>query len=987
MLSKPLAFVSGTLLSKLRKTSRLSKSKQSQFGYSNLEKRQLLAAIAWSSGDITQNGDVSTNGNLVFAINGSDSTGTTTVNGVQFVNSDRASAAGVAQSQSPGNESIFTTFTNENTSPFDTGGLGGNGSVGSLIEGGWWGTPDGDSSVSVTLTGLDVGSTYEVQVFANDARSTRSDSWISNLSNGIGGFGVDLQLNNQPGGGLAGDFGIGTFTADSSSQSFEVTGIRDGSFNSSRAHVNAIQLRTLDLPDVELLPGAVPLITEFSASNSSVIDDDNGNSSDWIEIYNAGEDAVDLAGYSLTDDSANPTKYVLPSTVLEGGEYLIVFAGDDADPTTGTDLYTGFGLSSGGEYLGFFDPTGDLVSEFGEGGADYPAQFRDVSYGLVSGAVSGPNTVSDLGNFAAATSVTIDTVGSNFDTELALFDANGILLSENDDTFGLQSQLTHPNAFNPNFLADGTYFIAVGGFSSFFANGFTATSGSSNGDYTLNLNGTSVTGSIAASEINFYSFSVGEVAEPGEVSFFATPTPGAVNINPVDGVVDTLPTVSVDRGFYDEAFMVNVTSQTPGAILVYTTDGSEPSLTNGIQVQPASANSLAQTDILIDSTTSLRTAAALPNFFTQSSTTHSYVFLDDVISSDVLDSSVISDYSNEILREALLDLPTVSFNFENDIVNSQIPEQRASIEWLTNDESEGFQIDAGIAGFGGNSTTDFEKKSFRLFFRGQYGASELEFPLFEGFDDGVTPAVETFDQLEFRSGYHDRAGRGFGLSNRFVDETLLDAGHNVPHGRFVHVYINGEYWGQYHMRERWNDDFLASYYGGEEESYEAINGNINNGNSTPNGWDPGRPFDGPGTAWDNINNIVADNSLSASQRFEALSQTVNLPEYIDYMLVWMAGQAENEYRSGGSIDGSVPYTFYLNDADGWLRDPVAGSGGQRGDKTGNAGPANILGRLVSDGDPEFMTFYADRIQRMFLNDGPLSTAQSTARFARNNRSS
>ena len=107
---------------------------------------------------------------------------------------------------------------------------------------------------------------------------------------------------------------------------------------------------------------------------------------------------------------------------------------------------------------------------------------------------------------------------------------------------------------------------------------------------------------------------------------------------------------------------------------------------------------------------------------------------------------------------------------------------------------------------------------------------------------------------------------------------------------------------------------------------------------------------------------------------------MDLEQYVDYMLVWMAGQAENEYRSGGSIDGSVPYTFYLNDADGWLRDPVDGVGGQRGDKTGNAGPANILGRLVSDADPEFMTFYADRIQNMFFNDGPLSTAQSTARL-------
>ena len=851
MFAKPLAYISGTLLDKVRKTSRSSKSKQSQFAYSNLEKRQLLATIAWSSDDITGNDDVSTNGTLVFALDAANETGpTTTINGVNFVASIRGNAGAQAQVQSPGNESIdVTSFGNDNNSSFDTGGLG---DLGTIIEGAWWGTESGDSA-DVILTGLTVGDTYEVQLFANDARGNRDVDWITVLDNGAGGTGIELQLNNQPSGDLAGDFGLGTFVADSSTQSINVTGIRDGNNNTGRVQVNAIQLRNLET--VTLLPGAVPLVNEFSASNSSVIDDDNGNSSDWIEIYNAGEDTIHLGGYSLTDDPTNTTKYVIPNfTFLDGGQYLVIFAGDDADPASGSDLYTGFGLAAAGDYVGFYDTSGNLVNEFGLGGADYPAQFTDVSYGI-----------------------------------------------ENDGTFT-------------------------------------------------------------------------------QVGFFVTPTPGAANsFDLADGVIDSLPTVSVDRGFYDDAFTVNVASQAAGAILVYTTDGTQPSLNNGTQVQPANSTAFAQTNIQIDTTTSLRTGVFKPNFFTREFTTHSYVFLDDVLTSDVLNRpEELTPYSNQELRDALLSLPTVSFNFNDTINNSQQPEQRTSVEWL--DGSERFQLDAGIGGFGGNSTTEFQKKNFRLHFRSEYGASRLEFPLFEGFDDGVTPATDSFDQLEFRSGSHDRNGRGFGLSNRFVDETLLDAGHKVPHGRFVHLYINGEYWGQYHMRERWNDDFLASYHGGEEENYEAINGNINNGNNTPNGWDPGTPFDGTGTAWDNINNIVAANNLTASQRFAALQQTVDLDQYIDYMLVWMAGQAENEYRSGGSTDGSVPYTFYLNDADGWLRDPVDGSGGQRGDKTGNAGPANILGRLVSEGDPEFLTYYADRIQRMFYNDGPLSTAQSVARL-------
>ena len=332
----------------------------------------MLAAIAWSGGDITENRDVSVNGSLIFAINGSTSNGeTTTVNGVDFVTSTLGLAGAQAQAQSPGGESISATLREDNLSSFTDGGLTSE-SIGSLIRGGWFGAELRNAVSSVNLTGLTVGETYEVQLFASDARTSRNNNFITRLDNGEGGTGIDLELNNQPTGDRAGDFGIGTFTADSSAQSFNITGISNGSLNDGRVQINALQLRILDT--VDLLPGAVPIINEFSASNASLIDDDNGNSTDFIEIFNAGEVTVDLGGYSLTDDPTDTTKYVIPdNTTLAGGQYLIVFAGDDADPTTGSDLYTGFGLASGGDYLGFYNNSGNLVNEFGAGGANFPS--------------------------------------------------------------------------------------------------------------------------------------------------------------------------------------------------------------------------------------------------------------------------------------------------------------------------------------------------------------------------------------------------------------------------------------------------------------------------------------------------------------------------------------------------------------------------------------------------------------------------------------
>lgn len=129
---------------------------------------------------------------------------------------------------------------------------------------------------------------------------------------------------------------------------------------------------------------AEPIITEFMASNDDTLLDDNGNSTDWIELFNAGDTSVNLQGYRLTDDPLVPDKWIFPSATLAPKTHMVVFAGDDADPLIGTDLYTGFRLSTGGEYLALLDPTGTVLSEFESGGSNYPVQFEDLSYGLTA---------------------------------------------------------------------------------------------------------------------------------------------------------------------------------------------------------------------------------------------------------------------------------------------------------------------------------------------------------------------------------------------------------------------------------------------------------------------------------------------------------------------------------------------------------------------------------------------------------------------------
>ena len=123
-------------------------------------------------------------------------------------------------------------------------------------------------------------------------------------------------------------------------------------------------------------------INEFMASNSSTLNDGDGNTSDWIELYNEGPLAVDITGWHLTDDAGNLSKWMFPSRTLAAGEFLTVFAsGQNTDDYVdgGGFLHTNFKLSASGEYLALVQADGStIVSEFTPA---YPGQFNDVSNG------------------------------------------------------------------------------------------------------------------------------------------------------------------------------------------------------------------------------------------------------------------------------------------------------------------------------------------------------------------------------------------------------------------------------------------------------------------------------------------------------------------------------------------------------------------------------------------------------------------------------
>ena len=117
------------------------------------------------------------------------------------------------------------------------------------------------------------------------------------------------------------------------------------------------------------------VINEFMADNGITIASPDGDSPDWIELFNTGSSTIDLSGMYLTDDLSDPTRWQFPDgTSLGSKEYLIVWAERGRG-----ELYASFGLNANGEEIGLFDSDGKTLID----SVVFLKQIQDVSYGRI----------------------------------------------------------------------------------------------------------------------------------------------------------------------------------------------------------------------------------------------------------------------------------------------------------------------------------------------------------------------------------------------------------------------------------------------------------------------------------------------------------------------------------------------------------------------------------------------------------------------------
>ena len=608
------------------------------------------------------------------------------------------------------------------------------------------------------------------------------------------------------------------------------------------------------------------IINEFMAANGSGLTDEDGDYSDWIEIYNQSDSAVNLSGWALTDDVGQPQKWPFPDMNLGSQEYLVVFASgkNRTSVEAGTPLHTNFKLSRSGDYLALHNILErrfmDVISP------QFPEQFRDVSYG-------------------------------RFGENLA---------------FGY---LPTPSPGRPN---DETF------------------------------------------------------AQAGAVS-------------PI--------TFSVERGFYEKPFTVELTTDTPQATIRFTTDGSEPTPSSGtIYTEP----------IPVQTTTLLRAAAFKPDFVPSAVNTQSYLFLNDVLTQFPMWTSALSDLPSatrvirtatafdlgsqtidkSVVREGLTSIPTVSLVTDNQSqaflyaqpeTTAKASERPVSIELIYPEHNQtGTQVNAGIRPYG-EVATSTPKQSFRLYFRGKYGSTSFDYRLFPD------SAVETFDTLILQaSGDNNQAGDAAYIRNEWLRASQLEMSGLGSHGMFVNLYLNGRYLGLYNLMERPDGDFMSSYMGGENEDWVVAN-------------QAGVLNDDAGYQTDELNYLFTTLALASSTNtdlvqpdyladtYAAAAAYLDPDQLADYILLsWYAetlGWPESSWYAAIRLQ-DLPGRGKLLIGEELQLPSTQGSQAVT-EPLGNVHLAH-LDKLIED--PDFKVQFADRLYKHLLNDGVLTDVNAQARW-------
>lgn len=558
---------------------------------------------------------------------------------------------------------------------------------------------------------------------------------------------------------------------------------------------------------------------------------------DYIEIYNGSGSAVMLSDYFLTRDEAEPFSCHLPAVELAPDSYALLLCDVDL---------RGLSLSKEGCELFLYHRDGTLCDD-----AELPAMENNVwqaEHGLTKTPSPGyANTQEGAAayraSFMAGQTLVINEVVSSNSKLLAQNDEYNDLIelyNMGSETINLNDYYLSDKKKNPFLwqlphvdLAPGAcYVVQASGNDNAYEAPFKIPA-TGEAIYISDKLGQCIDALYVPPLTPDTSY--GRSAE--EMLYYEIPSIGHPNPEGSAGITD-MPAASLGSGPLSGPAQVTLSGE--GAIY-YTLNGKTPTEKSTLYDG---------TPIIIEKSTVLRIRALAEGELWSSTATYHYLFDAEKYELPLL---CISGEPNTIFGSS-----GIYTLYEKRSLEAPI-----NLTLIENGHTE-FSVDCGLK-IHGQGSRQLKKKSFSVRFRAKYGSGRLEYKMFD--DSSVT----SFNALVLRSGSED-ADRAF-----FRDEFLTSlTAETMPevlyqNHRPVNLFIDGQYFGVYYIRERVTDAFAASHLGGAEEDIDMVKG--------WNKYEHGEMDD-----WLAIMRYCRRNDLSQQEHFDHVAGQLCLESFMDYYI-------------------------------------------------------------------------------------------------------
>ncbi len=594
------------------------------------------------------------------------------------------------------------------------------------------------------------------------------------------------------------------------------------------------------------------VINEASNRNYLLLADEDNEYPDWIELYNAGNQAVNLANYSLSDKNSNPTKWVFPDIEIQPHEYKIVFcSGKDRRPVPGfTHVVTAESFNPEIGWNTHFFSTAffwDGVSSILINTCSYN------SVGYTSNSVFNQTTTTFLSTVFTFQDGSSDVCTAAYGTPVYQrpnMQLNGITIGTGE----IQNSNTGYPAPYGNWywcarhqmLILASELSAAGvtaGFISSLAFDVASTDPNTWYDYVdismKMVSSTSVSSKFGLSEPSNTLHTNFKISESGETIYLFSPeqvqlsslyvdcqdidnsrglspdastenylfqvaTPaGTNNLSPTFTEYLDKPWFSVPSGYYESSIGVTISNPNgTGSTVHYTTDGSEPTIESPL---------FTGDQIFINESKVLKAKAFKTGKLSSKSAVSTYLFNVDH-TTPVL--SVVTDNSNLYGPTGIFD------NWIEDWERYAYVEYFDSTKQLIFSQRAGIQVDGG---WGGSRYQP--QHSFRLEMAdGVLGDGPINYPF-----------IPNRPERNLYSKFYLRNGSNQYLILPYKDACQVDAmsnGINNYHSawRPVSVYINGAYFGLYELREKMDSEYFETLDGASPDSITILSQSaFNNG--------------------------------------------------------------------------------------------------------------------------------------------------------------